>query len=72
MGRRKAGDENPYPEDQPAYLYGSSTRAWLNQNVTPALLEGVRHIALTKPDKPLEALGQFLINYDSQQQHQGN
>lgn len=47
----------------PAENYGAPTRLWLNKEVTPALLAGMRQIAKDKPEDPVKALGEFLINY---------
>lgn len=48
----------------PAENYGAPTRLWLNKEVTPALLAGMRQIAKDKPEDPVKALGEFLINYN--------
>ncbi|KAK9453759.1 hypothetical protein V1511DRAFT_504420, partial [Dipodascopsis uninucleata] len=40
---------------------GAPTRQYLNDTVTPALLEGVKLIAREQPDNPLEVLGRFLL-----------
>ncbi|KAH9879143.1 hypothetical protein J1614_002580 [Plenodomus biglobosus] len=40
--------------------HGSPTRVYLNQNVTPHLLEAMKHLATTEPDKPLKWLSEFL------------
>lgn len=40
---------------------GSSVRQYLNKNVTPHLLEGLKKMAQSKPDDPLRELGEFLI-----------
>lgn len=40
---------------------GSQTRRYLNKNVTPFLLNGMRQIAIDKPDDPLRVLGEYLI-----------
>ncbi|KAL6949927.1 hypothetical protein ACO0QE_000596 [Hanseniaspora vineae] len=40
---------------------GSSVRKYLNENVTKELLQGVRKVALERPDNPLLFLGQYLI-----------
>ncbi|KAG5360591.1 COMPASS component SDC1 [Yarrowia sp. B02] len=47
----------------PAENYGAPTRLWLNKEVTPALLAGMRQIAKDKPEDPVKALGEFLIAY---------
>lgn len=41
---------------------GFPTRRYLNEKVTPTLLEGMRMIAVRKPEDPLRVLGQFLID----------
>jgi COMPASS component SDC1 len=33
---------------------------YLNQYVTPHLLEAMKHLATTEPDKPLKFLSEFL------------
>lgn len=40
---------------------GSKTRKYLNETITPHLLNGMRLIAVEKPDDPLRALGDYLI-----------
>ncbi|CBX95496.1 hypothetical protein IAQ61_004321 [Plenodomus lingam] len=40
--------------------HGSPTRVYLNQNVTPHLLEAMKHLATAEPDKPLKWLSEFL------------
>ncbi|KAK9479117.1 Dpy-30 motif-domain-containing protein [Lipomyces japonicus] len=40
---------------------GAPVRRYLNQQVTPVLLEGMKLIARERPDNPLEVLGRFLI-----------
>lgn len=40
--------------------HGSQTRVYLNQNVTPHLLEGMKKLALLEPEKPLKWLSDFL------------
>ncbi|KAF2224962.1 hypothetical protein BDZ85DRAFT_259393 [Elsinoe ampelina] len=48
----------PLP-DKPA-AYGAPTRVYLNQNVTPHLLEGMKYLAAYEPEKPLKWLSEFL------------
>ncbi|KAM3160588.1 Subunit of the COMPASS complex [Lachancea thermotolerans] len=49
---------------------GSHTRKYLNQHVTPALLEGMRLVAKNKPSDPLRYLGEYLIKAsEDQDQH---
>ncbi|KAF1941619.1 hypothetical protein EJ02DRAFT_422906 [Clathrospora elynae] len=40
--------------------HGSPTRVYLNQHVTPHLLEAMKHLATQEPDKPLKWLSEFL------------
>ncbi|KAF1912451.1 hypothetical protein BDU57DRAFT_590253 [Ampelomyces quisqualis] len=40
--------------------HGSPTRVYLNQYITPHLLEAMKHLATTEPDKPLKWLSEFL------------
>ncbi|KAF1359553.1 hypothetical protein EJ07DRAFT_155982 [Lizonia empirigonia] len=40
--------------------HGSPTRVYLNQHVTPHLLEAMKHLATTEPEKPLKFLSEFL------------
>ncbi|KAF2736587.1 hypothetical protein EJ04DRAFT_510902 [Polyplosphaeria fusca] len=40
--------------------HGSPTRVYLNQNVTPHLLEAMKHLVTQEPDKPLKWLSEFL------------
>ncbi len=40
--------------------HGSPTRIYLNQHITPHLLEAMKHLATTEPDKPLKWLSEFL------------
>ncbi|KAG5513527.1 hypothetical protein PMAC_000959 [Pneumocystis sp. 'macacae'] len=38
------------------------TRVYLNENITPVLLEGMKIIAKERPPNPLQVLGEYLIN----------
>ncbi|KAF2035850.1 hypothetical protein EK21DRAFT_53370 [Setomelanomma holmii] len=40
--------------------HGSPTRVYLNTKVTPHLLEAMKHLATTEPEKPLKWLSEFL------------
>ena len=40
--------------------HGGPTRQYLNQNVTPHLLEAMKYLAAYEPEKPLQWLSQFL------------
>ncbi|KAF1992606.1 hypothetical protein K402DRAFT_388254 [Aulographum hederae CBS 113979] len=50
----------PLPSQPSAH--GSNTRVYLNQNVTPHLLEGMKYLAAYEPEKPLRWLAEFLAN----------
>ncbi|ODV62076.1 Sdc1p ASCRUDRAFT_33017 [Ascoidea rubescens DSM 1968] len=43
---------------------GAPVRQYLNSNITPYLLQGLRIIAHEKPNNPLKVLGEFLIQKD--------
>ncbi|KAF2459830.1 putative COMPASS complex subunit Sdc1 [Lineolata rhizophorae] len=43
-----------------AMPHGSPTRVYLNTNVTPHLLEGMKLLAANEPEKPLKWLADFL------------
>ena len=49
------------PQIPPSGVDGSPTRMYVNQKVTPALLEGMKYVASRQPDKPLKWLGEFLL-----------
>ncbi|TID16603.1 hypothetical protein E2P81_ATG12021 [Venturia nashicola] len=49
----------PLPPKDPS-AHGAPTRVYLNQKVTPYLLEGMKHLAVYEPDKPLKWLAEFL------------
>ncbi|KAI9894525.1 MAG: hypothetical protein M1814_001879 [Vezdaea aestivalis] len=38
-----------------------NVRQWMDDCVTPDLLDGMRHIATTRPADPLKVLGEFLL-----------
>ncbi|KAK9376395.1 uncharacterized protein V1513DRAFT_411460 [Lipomyces chichibuensis] len=40
---------------------GAPTRRYLNELITPALLDGVRLVAREQPENPLEVLGKYLL-----------
>jgi COMPASS component SDC1 len=40
--------------------HGGPTRQFLNQNITPHLLEGMKYLAVYEPEKPLLWLSEFL------------
>lgn len=45
----------------PSGIDGSPTRVYINQKVTPALLEGMKHLATKQPENPLKWLGEYLL-----------
>jgi len=49
----------PVRPDKPV-AHGGPTRQYLNQNITPHLLEGMKYLAVYEPDKPLLWLSNFL------------
>ncbi|KAE9969668.1 hypothetical protein EG328_006721 [Venturia inaequalis] len=49
----------PLPPKDPS-AHGAPTRIYLNQKVTPYLLEGMKYLAVYEPDKPLKWLAEFL------------
>lgn len=60
----------PVPEQKPVHhntppvhemVGGSLVRQYLNKNLTPHLLEGLRAVGKNQPEDPLLELGQFLI-----------
>lgn len=56
---------SPHPQQQAPTQpipHGSPTRVYLNQNVTPHLLEAMKHLATNEPEKPLKFLSEFLAN----------
>lgn len=40
--------------------HGAPVRIYLNQKVTPHLLEGLKHLAVYEPEKPLKWLADYL------------
>lgn len=52
----------PQPSARPEkpVAHGGPTRQFLNQNVTPHLLEGMKYLAVYEPEKPLQWLADFL------------
>ncbi|CAA21425.1 Set1C complex and Lid2 complex subunit, Dpy-30 domain Sdc1 [Schizosaccharomyces pombe] len=45
-------------------------RQYLNEKVTPVLLEGMKILARDRPENPLQFLGQFLLDANANQQKQ--
>ncbi|KAK5134355.1 hypothetical protein LTR08_006535 [Meristemomyces frigidus] len=52
----------PQPSARPEkpVAHGGPTRQFLNQNITPHLLEGMKYLAVYEPEKPLLWLADFL------------
>ena len=52
----------PQPPAKPEkpVAHGGPTRQYLNQMVTPHLLEGMKYLAVYEPEKPLSWLSDFL------------
>ena len=52
----------PQPSARPEKpaVHGGPTRQYLNQNLTPHLLEGMKYLAVYEPEKPLLWLADFL------------
>ncbi|OQN99422.1 hypothetical protein B0A48_14399 [Cryoendolithus antarcticus] len=50
----------PPPPNAKPIPHGGPTRQYLNQNLTPHLLEGMKYIAMYEPEKPLLWLSEFL------------
>ncbi|KAK9370428.1 hypothetical protein V1509DRAFT_617758 [Lipomyces kononenkoae] len=48
-------------DDNKSVRGGAPTRRYLNELVTPALLDGVRFVAREQPENPLEVLGKYLL-----------
>lgn len=49
----------PFPSK--AKPHGAPARQYLNEKVTGVLLEGMKRLALEKPEDPLRVLGEFLL-----------
>ncbi|KAK3939154.1 Dpy-30 motif-domain-containing protein [Diplogelasinospora grovesii] len=47
------------PSEAP--IHGAPVRQYINQTITPTLLEGMKMVAKEKPKDPLRVLGEFLI-----------
>lgn len=55
------------PPERPN-AHGSPTRVYLNQHVTPHLLEGMKYLAAYEPEKPLRWLSEFLARRSAEQE----
>lgn len=58
----RPGSMPPQPAKHPEkpVAHGGPTRQYLNSNVTPHLLEGMKYLAVYEPEKPLAWLADFL------------
>ena len=58
----RPGSMPPQPSARPdkPVAHGGPTRQYLNGNVTPHLLEGMKYLAVYEPEKPLAWLAEFL------------
>lgn len=58
----RPGSMPPQPSARPSQpvAHGGPTRQYLNSNITPHLLEGMKRLAVDEPEKPLLWLSQFL------------
>jgi COMPASS component SDC1 len=52
--------------------HGAQARIYLNKNVTPHLLEGVKHLAMERPEQPLKWLAEFLAKRSEEVEGSGN
>ncbi|KAK5677709.1 hypothetical protein LTS10_009592 [Elasticomyces elasticus] len=57
---RAASIPPPPPVRTQPVAHGGPTRQFLNQHITPHLLEGMKYVAMQEPDKPLLWLSEFL------------
>lgn len=69
LKRQKVSEEPEIPTNTNEPIHevvgGSSLRQYLNKHLTAHILEGLRLIANEKPENPLKALGEFLIERSS-------
>ena len=56
----KQSENNVKNEDAPQQIL--STRAYLEQNVTPVVQEALLECARKRPDNPLEFVGNYILN----------
>ncbi|KAK4499448.1 hypothetical protein PRZ48_009962 [Zasmidium cellare] len=58
----RPGSMPPQPTARPSQpvAHGGPTRQYLNSNITPHLLEGMKRLAVDEPEKPLLWLSNFL------------
>lgn len=51
----------PDVSPEKAYEHGAPARRYLNEQIIPAILEGMKLITYYQPAKPLKALGEYLL-----------
>jgi len=51
----------PNVSPEKAYEHGAPTRRYLNKNIVPTLLEGLKLVTFYQPKKPLKALGEYFL-----------
>ncbi|KAK9325358.1 hypothetical protein V1517DRAFT_314705 [Lipomyces orientalis] len=56
-----AADGNAVDDKNKPMRGGAPTRRYLNELITPALLDGVKLVAREQPENPLEMLGKYLL-----------
>ena len=63
----RPGSMPPQPVAKPdkPVAHGGPTRQYLNQNVTPHLLEAMKYLAAHEPEKPLLWLSEFMRDRSS-------
>ncbi|GAM37944.1 COMPASS complex subunit [Talaromyces pinophilus] len=68
-GANAAGLDNVLPK----VAGGAPARIYLNEKITPYLLEGLKDIAREQPQNPLKVLGEYLIKKSNEvEQGQNN
>jgi COMPASS component SDC1 len=55
-----------------AAAHGAPARRYLNEKVTPVLLEGMKRLAMEQPEDPLRVLGEFLLMKSKELEGGGN
>ena len=51
----------PNVSPEKAYEHGAPVRRYLNKNIVPTLLEGMKLVTVYQPKKPLKALGEYFL-----------
>jgi hypothetical protein len=55
-------EEQKEAEKQPNLFNVTSTRAYLEQNVTEVVMQGMTELAKARPENPLEFLGNYILS----------